>query len=399
MSENQVKENTGPLKGVKIVDLTRALAGPTCTMILADMGAETVKVEQPPRRGSRSPSGPATGAANPVNRNKKSITLNLHSEKAKDIFSRLVKWADVIVENYRPGFMKRIGFDYPAIKEINPRVILTSISGYGQTGPYAQRAAFDSVGQAMGGLMSTTGPADLPPMDAGAAVADIGAGIFGAMGTLLALYHQKSTGTGQHVDASLVESIVNLMAFNLQLRNNGNPVEKGALFSPTRTPGAGMFLTKEGAYIVIMAQSDQHWPLLARLVGRGDLAENPDYSRRNKRAEHGDEIYELIAPWVRGQTIDEVESALGKEGIPFGRVQTVEDLLVDPHLKKRGRFLEYEHMGKMLPMMAPYPILSETPGTVRSLWPEIGEHNDEIYGGLLGISQEELQALKEDGTI
>jgi len=399
MTELKNKSNTGPLNDVKIVDLTRALAGPTCTMILSDMGAETIKIEQPPRRDGRSLSGPATGSANPVNRNKKSITLNLHSEKAKEILRRLIQWADVIVENYRPGFMKRIGFDYPVIKEINPRAILTSISGYGQTGPYAQRAAFDSVGQAMGGLMSTTGPVDLPPMDAGAAIADIGAGIFGAMGTLLALYHQKSTGMGQHVDASLVESVVNLMAFNLQLRNNGNPVEKGALFSPKRTPGAGMFLTKEGMYIVIMAQSDQHWPLMARLVGRADLAENPEYVRRNKRAEHGDEIYELIAPWVRSLTIDEVESALDKAGIPFGRVQTIEDLLVDPHLKERGRFMEYEHQGKMLPMLSPYPILSETPGSVRSLWPAIGEHNEQIYQGLLGLSREDMEALKGDGTI
>jgi len=400
MSEIKSTNNPGPLKDVKVVDLTRALAGPTCTMILADMGAETIKIEQPLRRDGRSASGPGpAGAPQPPNRNKKSITLNLHSDKAKAIFGRLIQWADVIVENYRPGFMKRIGFDYPVIKEMNPRVILTSISGYGQTGPYAQRAAFDSVGQAMGGLMSTTGPADLPPMDAGAAIADIGAGIFGALGTVLALYHQKSTGMGQHVDASLVESVISLMSFNLQLRNNGNPTEKGALFSPKRTPGAGMFLTREGIYIIIMAQSDQHWPFLARLIGRADLGENPEYAVRNKRAEHGDEIFELIAPWVRNQTLDEVEAALDKEGIPFGRVQTLEDLLVDPHLKSRGRFIEYEHLGKMFPMIAPYPILTETPGTVRSLWPSVGEHNEEIYQQLLGYSLEELEAFKKDGTI
>jgi len=278
-------------------------------------------------------------------------------------------------------------------------VILTSISGYGQTGPYSQRAAFDTVGQAMGGLMSVTGPADLPPMDAGAAVADIVAGIFGALGTTLALYHQKSTGMGQHVDASLVESIVNLMMLNLQLRNNGASPEKGALFSPKRTPGAGMFLTKDGINIIVMAQSDQHWPLLAGLIDRPDLAENPEYTRRNKRAEHGDEIYELVAPWVRSLTVNEVESALDKAGIPFGRVQNLDDLLADPHLKERGRFMEYEHMGKVLPMIAPYPLLSETPGTVRSLWPSLGEHNEEIYQGLLGLSSEEIEAMKEDGTI
>ena len=400
MNESNPKGNPGPLKDVKILDLTRALAGPTCTMILADMGADTIKVEQPPGRNSREESGPGPSASpQPVNRNKKSITLNLHSEKARDIFPRLVRWADVVVENYRPGFMKRIGFDYPKMKAINPRVILTSISGYGQTGPYSQRAAFDSVGQAMGGLMSVTGPADLPPMDAGAAIADISAGIFGALGTALALYHQKSTGLGQHVDASLVESIVNLMAFNLQLHNNGNAPEKGALFSPKRTPGAGMFLTKDGVNIIIMAQSDQHWPILARLIGRDDLAANPEYTVRNKRANHGDEICELITPWVRSQPIDEVESTLDSAGIPFGRVQSLEDLLVDPHLKARKCFMEYEHLGKLFPMMAPYPILSETPGSVRTLWPIIGQHNEEIYHHLLGFSMKELDTFRSEGAI
>jgi formyl-CoA transferase len=204
---------------------------------------------------------------------------------------------------------------------------------------------------------------------------------------------------GPQVDASLVESIVNFRMLNLQLHNNGASPEKGALFSPKRTPGAGMFLTKDGINLIIMAQSDQHWPLMARLLGREDLATDPGYTVRNKRAEHGDEIYDLISPWARSLTVDEVESALDKAGIPFGRVQTLEDLLVDPHLKERGRFMEYEHMGKIFPMIAPYPLLSDTPGTVRSLWPSIGEHNEEIYQGLLGLSREELEALKEDGAI
>jgi formyl-CoA transferase len=201
------------------------------------------------------------------------------------------------------------------------------------------------------------------------------------------------------VDASLVESIVNLMTFNLQLRNQGNGPEKGALFSPRRTPGAGMYLTKDGVYLIIMAQSDQHWPPLARLVGREDLAAHPDYAARNKRAVHGDEIHEWITPWVRSCSAEEVESLLDKSGIPFGRVQSLEDLLVNPHLKSRGTFMEYEHLGRVFPMIAPYPILSETPGTVRSLWPGIGEHNIEIYQNLLGFSMEDFEAFKAKGII
>ncbi|MBN1382332.1 MAG: CoA transferase [Deltaproteobacteria bacterium] len=295
MSTLNPQINSGPLSGVKVIDLTRALSGPTCTMILADMGAETIKLEPPPRRGrGRSTESPTPPHPQFTDRNKKSITLDLRLEKARNIFASLVGWADVIVENFRPGFMARVGFDYPAMQKINPHIILTSISGYGQTGPYAPRAAFDSVGQAMGGLMSVTGPADMPPMDAGAAVCDISAGIYGALGTMLALYHQKSTGVGQHVDVSLVESIVSLMGFNLHLKNTGNPAKKGALFSPKRTPGAGMFLTRDGVYFIIMAQSDQHWPVMVRLMGRENLATNPEYSVRHRRAHHGDDIAALM---------------------------------------------------------------------------------------------------------
>lgn len=400
MNESTVAENQGPLKDVKIIDLTRALAGPTCTMILADMGAETIKVEQPVGdTGRRDIKVGVSDDPQPMNRNKKSITLNLRSEKAKEIFPNLLKWADVVVENYRPGFLKRVGFDYPVMKEINPRVILTSISGYGQTGPYSQRAAYDSVGQAMGGLMSVTGPADLPPMDAGAAVSDITTGVFGALGTMFALYHQKTTGLGQHVDASLVESIVFLMGFNLSLHNIGRAPKKGELLSPTRTPGAGMFLTRDGAYLIIMAQTDQHWPTLARLIGREDLAVHPEYISRGKRSKHGVEISKLVETWVRSYTIAEVEALLEKEGLPFGRVQNIEDLLTDPHLEARDRFQYFEFEGKKMPMIAPYPLLSKTPGSIHSLWPILGRHNDEIYQNLLGYSVEEIEGFKREGVI
>jgi len=247
--------------------------------------------------------------------------------------------------------------------------------------------------------MSVTGPADMPPMDAGAAVADIGTGVFGALGTLLALYYQKSTGLGQHVDASLVESIVFLMGFNLSLYNTGQAPEKGGLFSPTRTPGGGIFQTKDRGYIIIMAQSDQHWPLMARIIGREDLATAPGYTIRPQRAKHGVEIHDLMEAWVRTHTIDEVEAIVDKEGIPFGRVQSLEDMLKDPHLKVRGRFQNYEFQGKMLPMIAPYPVLSDTPGSVRTLYSTIGKYNEEIYHNLLGFSNEELSAFKSEGVI
>lgn len=395
MDKQNTESNTGPLSDIKIVDLTRALAGPVCTMILGDMGAEVIRIDQPSRSGQISP----PDQPNPYNRNKKSVTLNMRAEKAKGIFNRLIQWGDVLVENYRPGVMKQMGFNYDAVHKINPGMVMTSISGYGQTGPYANRAAFDSVGQAVGGLMGVTSNSDGSPTDAGAAVCDISAGIFGALGTVLALYSRKSTGLGQHVDSSLVESVVFLMGYNLSLFLNGQISETDGLFSPRRTPGAGCFQAKDGSYIVIMAQTDQHWPVLAGIMGRNDLATATGYKTRREREKNGEEIQDIIAAWVRTKNREEVEAIIDKAGIPFGRVQNTKDLLNDPHLKARERFIDLDFNGKVFPVVAPYPILSDTPGSIRIDWQKPGEHNEEVYHNILGYSYDELEALKNEGVI
>ena len=391
--------STGPLHGVRVLDLTRALAGPVCTMILGDMGADVIKVEEPLQARRRGTGSASREQPNPWNRNKRSITLNLRTSQGQELFRRLVRDADVVVENYRPGFLASQGLAYEQLKRINPRLVLTSISGYGQTGPNAARAAFDTVGQAMGGLMAATGPQDAPPIDAGAAVSDITAGVFGALGTSLALHQQRESGRGQHVDASLVESIVFLMGYNLALHNAGQHVPKGRMSAPERMPGAGCFQTADGHYEVVMAQSDQHWPRLARLIGRADLAEHADYRKRAQRALHGPAIDAWVRAWVAERTLDEVERSLAEAGIPFGKVQSLADLLDDPHLNARNRFYEYDFRGALQKMIAPYPLLSETPGSIRSLWPELGEHNAEIYSELLGLSPDEIEALSRKQVI
>jgi crotonobetainyl-CoA:carnitine CoA-transferase CaiB-like acyl-CoA transferase len=398
---SETKGNPGPLSGVKIVDMTRALAGPICTMILADMGAEAIKIEDPVKAGASRPGQPSPAdMPRMFERNKKSITLNLRSAKGKEILRRLIQWGDVVVENYRPGVMDSMGFPYPVMQKINPRIIMTSISGFGQSGPYANRAAFDTVGEAMGGIMAVTGPADSPPMASGAAIADIGSGVFGALGTALALYHQKATGLGQHVDASLMESIVFFMGMNLNMYNSGQPAGKGAVFSPQRTPACGTFLTSDGFYIVIMALTDPHWSILTKIIGREELAKAPGYATRVDRGKRGEEIEAMIQAWVKLHTIDEVEAIVDKAGIPYGRVLTLLDLIKDPHLRARGRVVDVDHKGKKIPIFAPYPILSATPGSLRMSWPQItGQHNEEVYCGILGMSKEELVTLKSEGVI
>lgn len=398
---SDAKGNLGPLHGVKVVDITRALAGPICTLILADMGAETIKIEDPVKVMPQQPGQPSmANQPRMFERNKKSITLHLRSDKGKDILRQLIQWGDVLVENFRPGVMDKMGFPYSTVREINPRIIMTSISGFGQSGPYANRAAFDTVGEAMGGIMAVTGPADSPPITSGAAIGDIGAGVFGALGTALALYHRNSTGLGQHVDSSLMESIVFFMSMNLNLLNIGQPAGKGAVFSPQRTPGCGTFLTSDGIYIVIMALTDPHWAILSKVIGREELPKTPGYTTRAERGKNGEEIEAMIQDWVKLHTIDEVEAIVDKAGIPYGRVMTLEDLIKDPHLRARGRVVDVDHNGKKLPIFAPYPILSETPGSMRTSWPQRpGQHNEEIYCDTLGISNEELVTLKNEGVI
>jgi crotonobetainyl-CoA:carnitine CoA-transferase CaiB-like acyl-CoA transferase len=380
----------GPLEGVKILDLTRPVAGATCTWILSNMGAETISVD--------SPGGLPNNHVSYLYTGKKSITLDMKTEKGKDILRRLILWADVIVENFRPGVMERLGFSYQNVREINPRIIMTSISGYGQTGPYSQRGGFDTVGQAMGGLMSLIGPADGPPGDAGTNIADVSSGVFGALGTTLALYHQKTTGKGQHVEATLVESIVFFIVDQLVRTCRGDIPEKGLPAQWKRIPGAGWFQAKDGPWIVIMAQNDDHWRRLSAIIGRKDLAQDSAYTTRALRGIQGVEIHEMIQSWALTRLAEDIENLMEEAGIPFGRVQTLTEVLNDPQLLAREMFKSVQMNGETLPVFGPYPKLSDTPGSLRNP-PSSGEHNDEVYGTFLGFSTDEIALLRKEHII
>ena len=390
---NAIGNDNMALSGVKVLDLTRALAGPVCSSLLGDMGAEVIRVENPDE-GKEKPTMDA--AVRLYHRNKKSITLNMRSEKGKEMLRRFIQKSDVLIENFKPGVMKKMGFDYPEVKKINPRIVMVSISGYGQTGPYAGRAGLDGVGQAMGGIMSTTGPEGSPPTFAGAAIADHGSGVFAAFGAVLALFKRNSTGLGQHVETTLMDSIAYYMGLHIAKRGVGQENKRDAI---NQLPGSGTFLTKDGHYIVIMGSLPQHYPMVANLIGRDDLATAPGYQTRLERDDHIDEIFAAIQEWMSTQPIADVEAAMERLGIPFGRVQTITELLQDPHLMFRNRISEVEVDGEKIPMMAPYPILSDTPGTIRMPCPTIGEHNEDIYESVLGFSKQEVEALKNDGII
>ncbi len=398
MSKPGKNANPGPLGRVKIIDLTRAIAGPSCTMLLADMGAEVIKVEEPGRGDFSRYFAPIDGDIGEgfavINRNKKSITLNLLNDKGKEILRKLLQQADVLTENYRPGFMQDIGFDYPAVREINPRIIMVSISAFGQTGPYAQRPGDDPVGQAMGGAMRSTSGPDGIPQTLGVALASQGASLFGAFGTLLALYNRELTGLGQYIDVSLMESVVHFMGRSLLSFAHGQNTGEWRPRGPTSS-----FRTKDSRYIVIEANPDNQWPIMAGILGQPEKATAAGYRTMAERTRHGREIRQAIEAWAGSKTIDEIETILKESNLSFGRVQTLADLLEDPGLKARGLIKEVNYNGETLPLFGPYPMLSDTPGSIRMSSPHLGQHNKEIYGQLLGLSTAELAVLKREGVI
>jgi len=358
------------------------------------MGADVIKVEpltgdplrmSPPLQGDRS------AAFMAFNRNKRSITLDIRTGKGKEALTRLVRWCDLLVENFRPGTMERLGFDYERVRAVNPGTIMVSLSGFGQTGPYAQRAAFDMIGQAMSGLMSVTGEADGPPMLCGAIIGDALAGYFGAMGALAALYARKETHQGQYVEASMYEALVATMSHAIAFHT------LGAFYGRGKFPSAplGTFRTSDNVYLFIAGHDDSHFPHIARLVGRPEMARDKNYIGRSARLQRQEELNRMLADWVRSRTMAEVEGALDEGGVPYGRVQNIPDLLKDQHLRERGVILEVDDSERgPITVVGPHPKLWGTPSSLRTPVPHLGEHNDEVYQNVLGYSAAEIEEMK-----
>lgn len=389
----------GALDGVKILDLTRFGAGPICTQLLGDMGAEVIKVEEAggdPARFSAPAKGDTGGYFPLLNRNKKSITLDLRKPEGKELLRKLILWADMLAENFRPGAMSRLGFAYDRVREINPRIVMVSITGFGQTGPYAGRASFDGVAQAMGGLMSITGYPDRAPARTGALAGDMTGGMMGTIGALLALYHQKATGQGQHVDASLYDGLMELMGVRILTQARGVPCGRGE--SQGAAP-VDTVLTKDGRYVMVMAQNDNHWQIVARLMGKADMIDHPNYKTRSERGKRAEEVNGWLREWAATLTSAELQEMLDKEGIAYGPVQTIDDLLVDAHARYRQAIVDVDQDGETLPLVGVLPKLSETPGAIRSLAPHIGQHNEDVYRNMLGLSAAEFEELKQKKVI
>jgi len=399
------------LEGIKILDLTQIYAGPYCSMLFADMGAEVIKIEPPwgeiirdnPPLVKQGEGGPhdrsRSGYFLTLNRNKFGITLNLKHPRAVEIFKELVKIGDVVIENYAPGVMKRLGIDYSVLREVNPRVIMCSISGFGQWGPYSERMSFDIIAQAMSGLMSITGHPDSPPTKVGTSLGDVAASLHAAFAIMAALWYREKTGEGQYIDVSMQECMVAILEGAIPRWTIGKELLTpiGSM-NPHECPMAA-FRCKDG-YIIIATVGDEHWQRFCRALNRPDWAADPQYKTKRQRWEKKYILQEEIEKITTQYTVKEVGEMLDRERVANSPILNIQQVVDDPHLHARGYFVEVEHpiIGRAKIPGVPFK-LSTTPGTVTRPSPLVGEHNELILKKYLGMSPEEVKRLKEEGVL
>ena len=392
-----------PLDDLFIVDLSRILSGPVCTMVLADMGAEVIKIEPPPLGDdSRQWGPPFIGGISTyflsVNRNKKSLGLNLKSAEGRQILWKLIERADVLIENFRPGVLDRLGFGYEAVAKANPRTVYCSISGFGHTGPCRDRPGYDVIAQGESGMMDLTGYPDGPPTKVGASLADVVAGLYAVQGILFALLARHRTGEGQHVDVSLLDGMVSTLTYQalIYLSTGRSPKRMGSRH-PSIVPYE-CFEAKDG-YVNVAVTNQKQWENFCRVLGFPELAPDPRFEEMKARLAHCHELRPIIERVLSTMTRAEVIALMSGAGIPAGPINTVGEILEDPHLRAREMIVELTH-----PEYGPLRVLgmpikpSGTPATVQNAPPRFGEHNQEVLT-LLGFREEAIERLLKSGVV
>ncbi len=380
----------GALDHLLVLDLTSHLSGPYCAMMLADHGADVLKIEPPVGDAARKMPPFINGESAPFmtwNRNKRSVVLDLKLAADKDALLDLIDRADILIENYRPGVLARLGFGWDVLHARNPRLILASISGFGQTGPYASRGGFDLITQAMSGLMSTNGPADGPPHRLPIAISDVTAGMFLAFGVMTAVESRRRTGLGQHVETSLLEAATSLAVYeSAHYFATGTRPERIGQAHRGSAPYQ-CFETGDG-YIAFGASQQHFFKALCDIVGRPELFDDPRFASNAERVKHNDVLIEMLAAEMRKQPSAHWLAALEEAGVPAGPVLHYDEVFTDPHILARDMVVRTDH-----PVTGPFHTmgvtvkLSDTPGSVRLPAPRLGEHNDEVLGPRLKAAE------------
>lgn len=393
-----------PLDGVTVLDFTRVLSGPYCTMLLADMGARVIKIEHPGRGDDTRAWGPpfVNGESAyflSINRNKESLTLDLKHPGVKPVLDRLLEHADVLVENFRPGAMERLGLGYDAVAARYPRLVYCSISGFGQTGPRRTEPGYDAVIQGEGGLMSITGAAGGPPFRLGVAISDIVSGMFAAQGIAMALLARVRTGRGQRVDIGMLDATAALLTYQagIYFATGLAPGRMGNRH-PTIVPYE-TFPASDGEFVIAVGNDDQ-WRRFCGIIEARELADDERFATNSARVDHYDALRPLLVERLRSRRRDEWVGALKAVGVPCGSVRGVAEVLGDAQLDAREMIETVEHVSAGAVRVLGIPIkLSGTPGAVRTAPPALGQHTDRILADLAGLSADEIKDLKESKAV
>ena len=391
------------LESLHILDLSRVLAGPYCAMVLADLGADVVKVEIPGAGDDSRAYGPFLNGESAyymsINRNKRGITLNLKDPAGRAVFLRLVAWADVLIENYRPGTMDRLGLGYTDLELVNPRLIYAAVSGFGATGPYRQRPAYDIIAQGMGGLMSITGHPGGPPTRVGASVGDIIAGLYTAVGILAAVNERAASGRGQFIDVSMMDCQVSVLenAIARYLATGTVPTPLGN-HHPSITPFS-TFKAADG-HIIIAAGNNEVFARLCKTLGIPDLPADPRFATNDARTRNRDALAAALEAVLASAPTDHWLALLEASGVPAAPVLTVDKVVSDPQIAARGMVADIDHPVAGPTKVPGVPVkMSRTQGTVRQPAPTLGQHNDEILTQIAGLSVEEIEQLRAKGVL
>ncbi|WP_100401141.1 CaiB/BaiF CoA transferase family protein [Bacillus sp. FJAT-44742] len=403
---NQVlSDNQGPLKGLRILDLSTMIAAPYGATLLGDFGAEVIKIEMPKKGDSLRRMGPFK-EGEPLRwpglaRNKKSLTLDLHGEEGQTILKKLVEKSDVVIENFRPGTLEKWNLGYDQLKEVNKDIIMIRVTGYGQTGPYSPKAGFGTPATAFSGFTYLHGYEDRPPISPSFSLLDYITGVYVAFATASALYHRDAQGgKGQYVDMGLYESVFRMMEFLVADYDQNQKIKERSPGLSGHSSPAGTFKTKDGHWIVLVTSSDRTFNRLAKAMGKEEMLEDERFYTNSVRLEHFELTNGIVADWVKTKNRDDLQKHLDEYGVPISPINSIKDIFEDEHFKERENIVEVEHprLGKVK-MPGIVPKFSETPGSIRKAGPDLGEDSESILRELAGLEEKEIKQLREKEII